>query len=209
MRAVIPFRKNNAKSRLSSLLSEKERGELAMAMLNDVAGTLVNSGCFDVIDILSTSMIEVVGVNIVLTEMGLNEALNEYLGKMSSHKINEPVLIIMADIPLVSTKNISDIVSSNADIVIAPGRMGGTNAVFIRDPASFHVDYYGTSFLKHLQIASGLHTEVFDSFNISTDIDEVSDLIEVLLHGKGHSQEYLKKIGVDISANGGRVGVKR
>ncbi|VVB50581.1 2-phospho-L-lactate guanylyltransferase [uncultured archaeon] len=209
MRAVIPFRKSNAKSRLSSLLSEKEREELAMAMLNDVAGTLVRSGCFDVIDILSTSMIEVEGVNIVLTEMGLNEALNEYLGKMSSHKINEPVLIIMADIPLVSTKNIIDIVSSNADIVIAPGRMGGTNAIFIRDPASFHVDYYGASFLKHLKIASGLHTEVFDSFNISTDIDEVPDLIEVLLHGKGYSQKYLKKIGIDVLANGGRVGVKR
>ena len=209
MRAVIPFRKSNAKSRLSSLLSEKEREELAMAMLNDVAGTLVRSGCFDVIDILSTSMIEVEGVNIVLTEMGLNEALNEYLGKMSSHNINEPVLIIMADIPLVSTKNILDIVSSNADIVIAPGRMGGTNAIFIRDPKSFHVDYYGASFLKHLKIASDLHTEVFDSFNISTDIDEVPDLIEVLLHGKGYSQEYLKKIGIDILANCGRVGVKR
>jgi len=46
-------------------------------------------------------------------------------------------------------------------------------------------------------------------FNISTDIDEVPDLIEVLLHGKGQSQEYLKKIGIDISANGGRVGVRR
>lgn len=209
MRAVIPFRKSNAKSRLSSLLSEKEREELAMAMLNDVAGTLVSSGCFDVIDILSTSMIEIEDVNIVLTELGLNEALNEYLGKMYSHKINEPVLIIMADIPLVSTKNILDIVSTNADIVIAPGRMGGTNAIFIRDPASFHVDYYGASYLKHLKIASDLHTEIFDSFNLSTDIDEVPDLIEVLLHGKGYSQEYLKKIGIDILANGGRVGVKR
>ena len=63
-----------------------------------------------------------------------------------------------------------DIVSTNADIVIASGRMGGTNAIFIRDPASFHVDYYGASFLKHLKIASGLHTEVFDSFDISTDM---------------------------------------
>jgi len=209
MRALIPFKKSNAKSRLGTLLSEKEREELAMAMLNDVAGTLVSSRCFDVIDILSTSIIEVEGVNIVLTEMGLNEALNEYLDKMSLHKINEPVLIIMADIPLVSTKNIKDIVSTKADIMIAPGRMGGTNAIFIRDPASFHVDYYGASFLKHLRIASGLHIEIFDSFNLSTDIDEVPDLIEVLLHGKGHSQEYLKTIGIDISANGGRVGVKR
>ncbi len=209
MRAVIPFKKSNAKSRLSSLLSKKEREELALAMLNDVAGTLVSSGCFDVIDILSTSMIEVEGANTVLTEMGLNEALNEYLGKMSSHNINDPVLIIMADIPLVSKKNIKEIISTNADIVIAPGRMGGTNAIFIRLPSSFHVDYYGASFLKHREIASGLQTEIFDSFNISTDIDEVSDLTEVLLHGKGQSQKYLLKIGINISANGGRVGVKR
>jgi len=124
MRAVIPFKKSNAKSRLSSLLSEKEREELAMAMLNDVAGTLVSSGGFEVVDILSTSMINVEGVNIVLTELGLNEALNEYLRRMSIHKINEPVLIIMADIPLVTIKNIKDIISTKADIVIAPGRMG-------------------------------------------------------------------------------------
>lgn len=180
-----------------------------MAMLKDVAGTLVSSGCIDIVDILSTSLIEVKGINIVLTEMGLNEALNEYLSKMSSHKINEPVLIIMADIPLVSIKNIKDIVSTKADIMIAPGRMGGTNAIFIRDPSGFHVDYYGASFLKHKEIARGLSMEIFDSFNVSTDIDEVSDIAEILLHGKGHSREYLKKIGIGISANMGRVGVKR
>jgi 2-phospho-L-lactate guanylyltransferase len=209
MRAVIPFKKSNAKSRLGALLCEREREDLAMAMLADVAGTLAGSDCFDVIDILSMSPIEVENTNIVLTEMGLNEALNEYLSKMSSHNLNEPVLIIMADIPLVSKKNIKDIVSSHADIVIVPGRMGGTNAIFIRNPLSFHVDYYGASFLKHLEIAAGLRIEVFDSFNLSTDIDEVSDLAEVLIHGKGHSKSYLEKIGISILANRGRVGVKR
>jgi 2-phospho-L-lactate guanylyltransferase len=209
MRAVIPFKKSNAKSRLGALLCEREREDLAMAMLADVAGTLAGSDCFDVIDILSTSPIYVENTNIVLTEMGLNEALNEYLGKMSSHNINEPVLIIMADIPLVSKKNIMDIVSSQAEIVIVPGRMGGTNAIFIQNPLSFHVDYYGASFLKHLEIAKDLCVEVFDSFNLSTDIDEVSDLAEVLIHGKGHSKLYLEQIGLKILADKGRVGVER
>lgn len=211
MRAVIPFKKSNAKSRLGAMLSEKEREELAVAMLNDVAEALLNSGCFEVVDLLSTSIIEVRGANIVLTEKGLNEALNEYLQKMSSHSINEPVLIIMADLPLVSIKNIRDIASSSADIVIAPGRMGGTNALFIREPKSFHVDYYGASFLKHLDIAfrNGLDAEVFDSFNLSTDIDEVEDLAEILIHGKGHAQDYLKKLGINILEKGGRVGAKR
>jgi 2-phospho-L-lactate guanylyltransferase len=211
MRAVIPFKKSNAKSRLGTMLSEKEREELAIAMLNDVAEALINSGCFEAVDILSTSIIEVVGANIVLTYKGLNEALNEYLQKMSSHKINEPVLIIMADVPLVSINNIRDIAASHADIVIAPGRNGGTNALFIREPSSFSVDYYGTSFLKHLEIGrkSNLKIEVFDSFNLSTDIDEVPDLTEILIHGKGHAQSYLKKLGFNLVENAGRVGVKR
>jgi 2-phospho-L-lactate guanylyltransferase len=211
MRAVIPFKKSNAKSRLGALLSQKEREELAMAMLNDVAGALHGSGCFKVVDVLSTSIIEAKGTNVVLTYKGLNEALNEYLQKMSSHKINEPVLIIMADIPLVSTDNLRDIAASRADIVIAPGRIGGTNALFIRDPESFRVDYYGASFLKHLEIArkNNLEISVFDSFNLSTDIDEVADLAEVLIHGKGEAAHYLKKLGFSLLENEGRVGVKR
>lgn len=211
MRAVIPFKKSNAKSRLSPQLSEKEREEFALSMLNDVAGTLVSSGCFDVVDILSTSIIDVNGANIVLTEMGLNEALNEYLRKMSSHSIDEPVLIIMGDVPLVSEKNMRDITSSQSDVAIVPGRFGGTNAIFIKDPSSFHVDYYGQSFQKHCEIASenNLDYEVFDSFNMSTDIDEVEDLVEVLVHGKGDAPEYLKSIGFGISDKKGRVGVKR
>ncbi len=211
MRAVIPFKKSNAKSRLSSLLADKEREDFAMAMLSDVAGTLVRSGCFNVVDILSTSLIECEGANIVLTETGLNEALNEYLEKMSSHSLNEPVLIIMADVPLISIKNIRDITASKAGIVIAPGRMGGTNAIFIRDPSRFHVDYYGASFLKHRDIAqnSGLTVEVFDSFNLSTDIDEVADLTEVLIHGTGRAAGCLKKLGFVIAESGGRVRVKR
>lgn len=211
MRAVIPFKKSNAKSRLSALLSEKEREEFAIAMLNDVAEALRSSECFKVIDLLTTSIIEVKGLNTVLTEKGLNEALNEYLGKMSSHSINEPVLIMMADIPLVSVKNIRDIVTLPADIVIVPGRMGGTNALFIRRPSSFHADYYGASFLKHREIASksDLKYEVFDSFNLSTDIDETADLAEVLLHGTGHASDYLKKLKFDIDDSGGRIRVKR
>jgi len=211
MRAVIPFKKNNAKSRLSALLSEKEREELAVSMLNDVVDALVKSRCFEVIDILSTSVIEVNGVNTVLTDKGLNDALNEYLQKMTAHSIDQPVLIIMADIPLVSADNIRDITSSSADIAVAPGRMGGTNALFIRDPSSFSVDYYGASFLKHLEIASrgGLEVSIFDSFNISTDIDETADLVEVLLHGTGHASCYLKRLGFRIAENGGRVRVKR
>jgi len=56
------------------------------------------------------------------------------------------------------------------------------------------VDYYGASFLKHKDIAikNGLDFDIYDSFNLSTDIDEVSDLPEILLHSEGEAFGYLK-----------------
>src|SRR4030067_2870169 len=116
----------------------------------------------------------------------------------------------MADIPLVSIKNIMDITASKADVVIVPGRMGGTNAIFIHDPSRFHVDYYGASFFKHRDIAqkNGLVVEIFDSFNLSTDIDETTDLAAVLLHGKGRAAGYLKKLGFVLEESRGRGWIK-
>jgi len=46
-----------------------------MAMLADVADTLVGSARFEVIDILSTSPIYVENTNIVLTELGLKRSV--------------------------------------------------------------------------------------------------------------------------------------
>lgn len=92
-----------------------------------------------------------------------------------------------------------------------PGRGGGTNAIFVREPAKFHVDYYGMSFLKHIRIAqeAGLSCEVIDSFLLHTDIDEEDDLVELLTHGSGKSRKYLEDLGFVLSAENGRVGVKR
>ena len=34
---------------------------------------------------------------------------------------------------------------------------------------------------------NGLTVETFDSFNMSTDIDETYDLVELYIHGRGES----------------------
>jgi 2-phospho-L-lactate guanylyltransferase len=96
-------------------------------------------------------------------------------------------------------------------MAIVPGRGGGTNVIFIREPQRFHVDYYGTSFLKHQKIAheAGLSCEVIDSFRLHTDIDEKEDLVELLIHGTGKSRAYLEELGFVLSAEKGRVGVER
>jgi 2-phospho-L-lactate guanylyltransferase len=212
MRAVIPFKKENAKTRLSEILSENQRQELALEMLLDVISAIEASGKFNEIEILNSSISSIMNtdfpenVNVLISEKGLNEALNEYLDKLASHNMGE-VLIIMADMPLVTKKQIQELTRLTADLVIAPGSGGGTNALLIRKPDKFHVDYYGTSFLDHLRIAeeAGLNVDIFDSFLMSTDIDEPRDLVELLIHGKGRAAQYLRSIGISLDTKTARL----
>ncbi|MCK4811813.1 MAG: 2-phospho-L-lactate guanylyltransferase, partial [Methanosarcinales archaeon] len=124
---------------------------------------------------------------------------------------NDSVMIVMADLPLISSKHIKEIAGLDADVVIAPGKGGGTNILCIKDPSGFRVDYYGASFLDHLRIAreSGASVEVYDSFAVSTDIDEPEDLVELLMHGDGAAASMLTDSGFDVVVRDGRVGIDR
>jgi 2-phospho-L-lactate guanylyltransferase len=190
MKALIPYKKKNAKSRLSPALSVREREHFVELMLRDVVGSLRGAGISD-IDILTTPSNGVpndLGTNILFSEYDLNEAINQYL-----ETISEPVLIIMADLPLVSPGHIKEITSTDKDLVIVPGKGGGTNVLYIRNPRKFYVSYYNSSFLNHCRIAEEMKqsTHIFDSFLLSTDIDEPHDLIEIMLHGHGLSKVYV------------------
>ncbi|MGC9443390.1 MAG: 2-phospho-L-lactate guanylyltransferase [Candidatus Methanospirareceae archaeon] len=209
MRAVIPFKQAGAKSRLGTLLSENEREELALCMLRDVLATLARSTIREVEIITTATSADLITVteqhsaaNISITAhedtRDLNDALNELLADE-----REPVLIVMADIPLALPATINEIVAHPEEVVIVPGRKGGTNALFLRNPSAFSVSYYGMSFTKHRELAQRRHLRfsIHDSFFISTDIDEVDDLIELLIHGTGYSTTYLRRIGVRLLAD--------
>ena len=205
VKAIIPFKKKGAKTRLRTLLTEAEREELAIRMLRDVLVALSESKIEEVEIISRCSKEELLNAlklelrNLKLTvrvdEKGLNEVLNEVI-----QDEKDPRLIIMADIPLVTPESINELIGYEADVVIAPGRNGGTNALFMRKPCEFVVSYYGVSCLEHIETAKGrnLSYTVHDSFFISADIDEDDDLMELLIHGNCFSAEYLRMIGVFI-----------
>ncbi len=192
MRAVIPYKKENAKSRLSPILSRIEREQFVELMLRDVVFSLREAGVNN-IDILATSeyrSLTDLNVNIVIDPNDLNESINQYLEKM-----DQPVLIIMADLPLARSEQVKNIISSSEDVVIVPGKGGGTNVLFIKNPSRFHVQYYGMSFCNHCAIAKDMQQSlrIYDSFLLSTDIDEPHDIVEILLHGHGFSLEYAQE----------------
>ena len=199
MRAVIPYKKTGAKSRLSPVLSLKEREEFVGIMLNQVIASLEEAG-IEKIDILSTSSYGLEGMEkarVLIDENGLNEALNLYL-----EQAGEPVLVAMADLPLLTPKHIKEIISTEKDVCIVPGKGGGTNVLFIRNPSFYQVKYYGSSFLTHCSIATEAcqSLEIYDSFLAGTDIDEPEDLVELLIHGKGASKAYIDgKFRLEVS----------
>jgi len=203
--AVIPFKQKNPKTRLSCILSESEREEFARAMMLDVVAAVKEAMCRPVI--LGTDPFESEDlVQVAMPEKGLSDALNEYLSCAL-----DAVLIIMADIPLADEASIRRVIATQSDLAIVPGRGGGTNVIFIRDPAKFRVDYYGGSFANHMKIAAdaGLSVEVIDSFRLHTDIDEKEDLPELLIHGKGKSRAYLLERGFSLVSEKGRTVAER
>lgn len=182
MKAIIPFKKKDTKSRLSPLLSRSEREMLAERMLEDVIHALDSS---------------VVRKYEVLTEGTLDDAINGAI-----RDVHTPILIVMPDLPLIQPRHINEVVvGSSADVVIAPGRGGGTNLLFLREPHIFKVQYHNISFLRHVQIArdGGMSVDIYDSFFVSTDMDVPEDLVELLIHGNGAAAQYLCEIGVTIS----------
>jgi 2-phospho-L-lactate guanylyltransferase len=202
--ALIPFKPKNPKTRLSALLSQEEREQFAAAMLEDVKVAVKDAMCSPVL--ICSELFDSEDVQVTITDTDLSGSINAILPQNVG-----PTLIIMADLPLVDTASVRRMTSTDKDLSIAPGRGGGTNAIFMKEPQKFHVDYYGASFLKHLKIAeeAGLSVDMVDSFRLHTDIDEPWDLVELLIHGTGKSRAYLEELGFVLSVDKGRVGIER
>ena len=206
MKAIVPYKVANAKSRLSTLLTPEERAELARLMLQDITGALAAAGLR--VTVLATGPFEWEDAADVMTsrqregaERGAERlprrarrAGDDHHGRRAAdHGEERPG----HDGHEGRSRHLS-------------GRGGGTNAQLIRRPDKYHVDYYGASYLDHVRIAEegGLSVATFDSFNMSTDIDETYDLVELYIHGKGESANYLRSFTV-LDASKGRVRVVR
>jgi 2-phospho-L-lactate guanylyltransferase len=202
--ALIPYKPRNPKTRLSSLLSQEEREQFAAAMLEDVKAAVKDAMCSPAL--VCSELFDSEDVQITITGTDLSGSLNAILPQNVG-----PTLIIMADLPLADTASVQRVITTDKDVSIVPGRGGGTNAIFMKEPQKFHVDYYGMSFSKHMKIAedAGLSVEVIDSFRLHTDIDEPEDLVEVLIHGTGKSRAYLEHLGFTLTVDKGRVRVER
>ena len=222
IRIVVPFKLDGAKSRLSSILEPQERRHLAIAMLGDVLKTVREFGTVTILSRpglnagLLRSLDSVHGVDngadngtvhdagedidIRESDKDLNDAINELIEKEAADGWQKDILIVMADLALLTKNDIVGIINCPGDVVLCPGRGGGTNMILINSP-KFRTCYRKLSFSRHLDFArlTGLDASVFESFRASCDIDEPEDLVELLLHGRGEARRLIENMGLVLS----------
>jgi len=202
MRAVVPFDAADPKTRLADVFSPAERRAFAAAMLDDVLDALASAGADPTV--LATEHVDV-DAPVTVDERALTPAVNGVLADS-----DDPVAVVMADLALATPTACRRLFEAPGDVVLAPGRGGGTNALVARHP-EFRVDYHGVSLRDHRRGARAVGASVseVDSHRLATDVDERADLAEVLLHGEGRAVEWLQDVGFALSVTGGRVEATR
>ena len=200
MRVIVPYTPVDPKTRLGPMLNDAERGGFARAMLQDVLDAIEAAGFAPTV--LSPIDVDLGPVAVEVDERSLSSAVEA--------AIVPPMGVIMGDLPLLTSEIVREALSYEEDVVVGPGRGGGTNLLVVRD-ASFSVDYHGASFLDHREIArrAGLTWRELDSFRVARDVDEPDDLAEVLIHSTGAGARWLHDHGFELETTSGRVTIVR
>jgi 2-phospho-L-lactate guanylyltransferase len=207
---IVPFKLDGAKSRLSPVLSPEERRKLALAMLRDVLNAVFGLGS---VTLLAINRFDISYWNgdfdLMECPLGLNDALNALIAVCQEKGWPEDMLIVMADLALLTREDVRSVIQTEGDVVLSPGLGGGTNMILIRDPR-FKTCYQGLSFPKHLDLVhkNGMNVGIYASYRSACDIDEPSDLAEILIHAKGESRLLLESMGFTLSEKG-RAGIER
>lgn len=203
MRLLVPFEATRPKTRLGGILDPDERAAFARAMLRDVLDACREAGHDP--EVVATAPVAGGDVSVAVDERPLSAAVNARLGG------DGPFGVVVADLALLTPGAVDRLVdaAADADVTIAPGRGGGTNALVVCHP-EFRVDFHGASYRDHRRVARevGAEVAVVDSMRLSTDVDEPADLVEALLHGEGAAAAWVDE-RFELVADGGRVGVAR
>lgn len=177
-----------AKSRLAEVLTPEQRQRFAEMMLRhvltvvnnvpSVAGTLVISR-----DNRALALARDFGAKTV-QESGspeLNTALMRATQIVASWRA-EAVLILPADLPLIESRDVTDIIRLGDEIpsvVLSTDRaQDGTNALFVRPPGLIDYMYGAGSFQRHMAAAAAndIPTKIYESPRVAHDIDLPEDL---------------------------------
>ena len=192
---IIPIKcLNEAKTSLKEIRPEN-REKLVLAMLTDmlnvighassISGAAVVSPDKKVLDLVSSRGT----VAVVDPGLGLNGALKLAIKQVIGLGASS-VLIFPGDLPLLKTDdvdNLNTMAINKHDVVIAPSKANGTNALLLQPPDIIDLKFGGESFPLHLAevIRSGINPRIYRSPTVAFDVDETEDLLKIESSGGG------------------------
>jgi 2-phospho-L-lactate guanylyltransferase len=190
--ALIPMKAlAQAKMRLADVLDRHERSELALAMLTDVIVACNESGCFDLVSVISDDsevfwQARELGAKPLAepaTLSGLNEGLTFGQRYLARRVAVDELVILPADIPLVSAEDIRAVVDAlgvdgTPRMVLVRSRDNGTNALALRPPEAIAMHYGRDSADAHRASADsgGIAVVEIERERLSFDVDAPEDL---------------------------------
>src|SRR5260370_5175001 len=185
---------NNAKKRLTGVLTPEERVALAGAMLADTIRAVRGVRCAEKVFVVTNyepvmQLAEENQWEILREEQQIPESDSvDAASKIWEQKGVTGLLPLPLDLPLIQSSDIDELLTVECQapaLVIVPSRDGtGTNAMMRTPPTLFPSQFGNGSFAKHLAEAERAHARVMVRRNarVEMDVDDEADLRALLEH---------------------------
>lgn len=191
--AIVPFRGlAGGKQRLRPLFDDRQRATLTRRMLGDVVQALTGSGVISMVGVVTLDahvepLLASFGqcVRTVVQsagEPGLIGGLETGLAWARGRGMTD-LLVVSADLPLLTGRDLQRMVARDAAVVIAPDRhLAGTNALLLRlgslpDERPFRFKFGIESYARHAAEAERQGIEIATALTAGTmfDLDTPAD----------------------------------
>ncbi len=202
----------NAKERLSPVLSRAERRALAEAMLQDVLEAVAGVNHHTRVGVVTSDLFALTlaqhhGFTIIHDPANLSESdAIAHATECCMGTGEESTLVSPGDIPLVQPEDVEQVLAAAPaqGTVLVPGWDGrGSNAVFRRPANLFPLRFGNDSFPPHLRAAqaTGKPYLVLQLPRIGLDVDNPADLAQLLAaEGNTRSQQLLRSWNLQFQA---------
>lgn len=202
--AIVPVKDlSRAKERLSPVLSQSDRTNLAYLMLEDVLAALKGSKLLTKIfmvtsDGLATELASSLGIEVIKEAKQESESSSiDHSSKVCKGLGASSVLVIPGDVPLIRPEDVDYILEREKpypSAILVPARDWlGTNAMLKRPADAFPSRFGYDSFNKHIAEAKkrGIQFDIYHIPRIALDIDEPKDLT-LFLAQKSDTKTYIE-----------------
>jgi 2-phospho-L-lactate guanylyltransferase len=185
---------DNAKQRLTGVLTPAERTALAQAMLADTVGALRSVTRSQAIFVVTNyepamELAAQHGWQVLREEQQISESVSvDFASRLCAERGITHLLRLPLDVPLVRASDIDELLAVECvapTVLMVPSRDGtGTNAILRTPPTLFPSHFGPDSFAKHRREAGRLGAQVILRRNarLEMDVDDETDVRALLQH---------------------------